>query len=61
MYGQDYLYINIINVDQLESMQGNLIKQSMGLSKRFHSTELLASLAISNVNELLQKNTISMF
>ena len=42
-------------------MQGNLIKQSMGLSKRVHSTELLASLGISKVTELLQKNTLSLF
>jgi hypothetical protein len=61
MYGLDCLNVNKSNVDKLETTQGNLIKQSMGLSKRVHSTELLASLGISKVCELLQKNTVSLF
>jgi hypothetical protein len=61
MYGLDCLNVNKSNVDKLETTQGNLIKQSMGLSKRVHSTELIASLGISKVCELLQKNTVSLF
>ena len=52
LYGLDCLNLNKSNVDKLETTQGNLIKQSMGLSKRVHSTELLASLGISKVYEL---------
>ena len=43
MYGMDSIPINI---RKLDTIQGNLVKQAVGLSKRAHTTELLLYLGI---------------
>ena len=45
---------------KLETLQGNLVKQSMGLSKRVHTTELMASLNINKIYDIVKRNTVSL-
>ena len=45
---------------KLETLQGNLVKQSMGLSKRVHTTELMASLNINKIFDIVKRNTVSL-
>ena len=41
--------------------QGNLVKQSMGLSKRVHTTELLESLNIPRPESIVHRNILSLY
>ena len=44
---------------KLESAQGKLIKQSLGLSKRSHNTALLRALSIEKVYVIVNRNVLS--
>ena len=60
-YGLDGININITNMKKLETTQGNLIKQCLGISKRCHSTELLLSMNVHKISDLVKRNTVSIF
>ena len=61
MYGIDGISISKTNVKRLDSTQGNLVKQSMGLSKRSHTSELFAALGINRYQEIVNHNLISLY
>ena len=46
---------------RLESVQGRLIKQSLGLSKLLHNTALLKALNIENIEDIVNKNVLSLY
>ena len=61
MYGTDGVSVGKNNVKQLDTAQGNLLKQAMGLSKRAHSTELLVALGIRRSRDVLNRNIVSLY
>ena len=61
IYGMDGIPINKNNIKKLDTIQGNLIKQAVGLSKRAHTTELLLSLGINRIPDVLNKNIASLY
>ena len=56
MYAIDGISISKPNLKRLDITQGNLVKQSMGLSKRSHTTEL-----INRSHEIVNHNLISLY
>ncbi|KAK2168087.1 hypothetical protein NP493_1245g00062 [Ridgeia piscesae] len=44
---------------RLESVQGRLIKQSLGLSKLSHNTALLKALNIEKIEDIVNRNMLS--
>ncbi|KAK2179942.1 hypothetical protein NP493_466g05011 [Ridgeia piscesae] len=46
---------------QLESVQGRLIKQSLGLSKLSHNTSLLKALNIEKIEDIVNRNVLSLY
>ena len=46
---------------QLESVQGRLIKQSLGLSKLSHNTTLLKGLNIEKIEDIVNRNVLSLY
>ena len=46
---------------RLDTAQGNLIKQAMGLSTSAHTTELLLSLGIARIDAVLNKSILSFY
>lgn len=61
LYGLDCMKLSRNDFVKLESVQGKLIKQSLGLSKRSHNTQLLAALNIHKVEDIVINNTLSLF
>ena len=61
MYGMDGIPISKNNIKKLDTIQGNLVKQAVGLSKRAHTTELLLSLGINRIPDVLNKNIASLY
>ena len=59
-YGMDCIYLSKSNFKELESAQGSLIKQSLGLSKRSHHSALLRALDIEPVSEIIKRDTIAL-
>ena len=57
-YGLDGRNINATNMKKLETTQGNLIKQCLGISKRCHST---VTQYVHNISDLVKRNTVSIF
>ena len=53
--------VSTIDMKMLDTTQGNLVKQSMGISKRVHTTELLKSLNIPRPETLSLYNTCRIF
>ena len=51
-YGLECMSSTAIQMRQLESVQGSLIKQSLGLSKLSHNTALLKALNIEKIEEV---------
>lgn len=60
IYGCDARHITSTDVKKMDTVQGNLIKQVMGLSKRSHSTHLLAALNIPSVKCTIKKSYLSL-
>ena len=60
-FGLKCIDLNNINIRKIETTQGNLIKQCMGLCKSSHSTELLSSLNIHSIKDLVSRNTLSLY
>ncbi|KAK2186251.1 hypothetical protein NP493_207g00021 [Ridgeia piscesae] len=46
---------------RLESVQGRLIKQSLGLSKLSHNTALLKALNIEKIEDIVNRNVLSLY
>ena len=61
LYGCETLKLNDCHVKKLETTQGNILKQSLGLSKFSHSTDLLAALNITKVDPLVKQHTLSLW
>ena len=49
------------NFAKLESTQGKLIKQCLGLSKRSHNTQLLQALNVNNISHIVEKNVANLY
>ena len=60
-YGCECLSLNNSDKGRLESAQGVLVKQCMGLSKRSHHSCLLKALCIPNVCDVLTKRALSLY
>ena len=50
-----------IQMRRLESAQGRLIKQSIGLSKLSHNTALLKTLNIEKIEDIVNRNVLSLY
>ena len=50
-----------IQLRQHESVQGSLIKQSLGLSKLSHNTALLKALNIEKIEDIVNRNVLSLY
>ena len=50
-----------IQMHRLESVQGSLIKQSLGLSKLSHNTALLKALNIEKIEDIVNRNVLSLY
>ena len=50
-----------IQMRRLESVQGRLIKQSLGLSKLSHNTALLKALNIEKIEDIVNRNVLSLY
>ena len=60
-YGLESMNCSKAQMQKLDSTQGKLIKQSRGLSKRSHNTELLQAMNISNVKSIVNRNVLSLY
>ena len=54
-FGCDSLFLNECNEMKLDSTQGTLVKQCLGLGKRSHHSHLLGALDICKVNLIVLK------
>ena len=52
-YGLEYMGCTAIQMRPLESAQGKLIKQSLGLSKLSHNTALLKAINIDKIEDIV--------
>ena len=50
-----------IQMRRLESVQGRLIKQSLGLSKLSHNTALPKALNIEKIEDIINRNVLSLY
>ena len=50
-----------IQLRQHESVQGSLIKQSLGLSKLSHNTALFKALNIEKIEDIVNRNVLSLY
>ena len=50
-----------IQMRRLDSAQGKLIKQSLGLSKLSHNTALLTALNIEKIEDIVNRNVLSLY
>ena len=60
-YGLECMSHSAAQMQKLESAQGKLIKQSLGLSKRSHNTALLRALSIEKVYDIVNRNVLSLY
>ena len=60
-YGLDTLDVNQSNLNLLEKLQGNIVKQFLGVGDRCHHSNLVRALEIKSVKEIIEKSTVSMF
>ena len=60
-YGLECMSSSGIQMRRLEFVQGRLIKQSLALSKRPHSTALLKMVNIEQVENIVNRNVLSMY
>ena len=59
-YGLDCISLSNANLKMLETTQGNLIKQSIGLSKRSRHSKLLKALDIPTISQMIIQDTLSL-
>ena len=55
-----FVHIDNLLMRRLESAQGKLIKQSLGLSKLSHNTALLKALNIEKMEDIVNRNVLSL-
>ena len=60
-YGLECMGSTAIQMRRLESAQGKLIKQSLGLSKLSHNTALLKTLNIEKIDDIVNRNVLSLY
>ena len=60
-YGLDCMNVSDRDICKLDSTQGKLIKQSLGLSKRSHNSQVLQALGIKPISDIVSKNTKSLY
>ncbi|KAK2178240.1 hypothetical protein NP493_552g01050 [Ridgeia piscesae] len=60
-YGLECMSSTAIQMRRLESVQGRLIKQSLGLSKRSHNTALLKVLNIEKIEDIVNRKVLSLY
>ena len=60
-YGLECMGSTAIQMRRLESAQGKLIKQSLGLSKLSHNTALLKALNIEKIEDIVNRNVLSLY
>ncbi|KAK2143759.1 hypothetical protein NP493_4432g00002 [Ridgeia piscesae] len=60
-YGLECMSSTAIQMRRLESVQGRLIKQSLGLSKLSHNTALLKALNIEKIEDIVNRNVLSLY
>ena len=61
MYGCESLALRDQDIKQLESAQGTLVKQAVGLLKRSHHSSLLKALCIPQVSDIINRNILSLY
>jgi hypothetical protein len=61
LYGTEAMYFNGGNIQKLNSLQGTLVKNSMGLGKRSLHSNLLSALHIKPCAEAIKDRTLSLF
>ena len=59
-YGLDALSISKASLNNLETVQGNLVKQALGLNKHAKSTKLLQAFNVDKVEDKVRYNTASL-
>ena len=57
LYGMDCIPLSNTGKHKLASTQGNLLKQSLGLNKRSHSSNLLKALNVNSIEAVIKRNT----
>ena len=60
-YGAECVNLSKNVISQMESMQGTLVKNFLGIGKRSHHSQLLRALHIPSVEEVIKNNTLSLF
>ena len=60
-YGLECMSSTAIQMRRLESVQGRLIKQSLGLSKLLHNTAVLKALDIKQIEDIVNKNVLLVY
>ena len=61
LYGLDAVNLSSSMIKKLENVQGSIMKRVCGIPKRSHHTQLLQSLNISSVNNMLLKSVTSLY
>ncbi|KAK2188297.1 hypothetical protein NP493_136g00009 [Ridgeia piscesae] len=60
-YGLKCMSSNAIQIRRLESVQGRLIKQTLGLNKLSHNTALFKALTIEKIEAIVNRNVLSLY
>ncbi|KAK2177349.1 hypothetical protein NP493_604g01048 [Ridgeia piscesae] len=60
-YGLECMGSTAIQMRRLESVQGRLIKQSLGLSKLSHNTAFFKALNIEKIKDIVNRNVLSLY
>ena len=60
-YGMDSVTLTNADRLRLNSLQGSLIKNCLGLSKRSHHSDLLHALHLCSVSDVINDRTLSLF
>ena len=60
-YGLDCMTLSNSDLKKVDSEQGKLIKQSLGLSKRSHNSEVSVALNVKKVGDIVPRNRASLF
>ena len=61
LYGMECVSLNGVDVHRMNSLQGALIKQSLGIPKRYHHTKILTALNIPRVECIANQRLLSLF
>ena len=59
--GLECINMSQCQIGEVNSIQGKLMKQSLGLRKRSHNTEILQALDINQMYHVVNTNVLSLF